>query len=86
MNTKYRAKAKNDFEKNQYNFLNNSVFGKTIHNGRKQRDILLATNERRNKLASSVKFRSKREANTYQISSNIWNEKEVKINSQVLAD
>ena len=67
--------------------MNNSVFGKIIHNGRKQRDILLATNERtRIKLASSVKFRSKREANTYQISSNIWNEKKVKKNSQIFSD
>ena len=39
LNTKYRAKSKNDFEKNKYESLHNSVFGKTIQNNRKQGDI-----------------------------------------------
>lgn len=35
---KYRTKAKKDFEKDHYTFLNNSVFARTIQNNRKQRD------------------------------------------------
>ena len=41
LNTKYRAETKNDFEKNQYKFLNYSVFGKPIQINRKQRHIRL---------------------------------------------
>ena len=56
-NTKYRAEA-NGFQKNQYKFLNNSEFGKTIQNNRKQRNIQLVTNEKTsNRLASSVTLR-----------------------------
>lgn len=31
LNTKYKAKARNDFEQNQYRILNNSVFGKKFN-------------------------------------------------------
>ena len=42
-NTKLRKEAKNDFEKDFFKSINNSIFGKTTKNARKHRAVKLVT-------------------------------------------
>ena len=57
MNTELKKEAKNDFEKDLFKLMNNSVFGKTMENIRKDRDIkLVTTDKKRSKLVSEPNY------------------------------
>ena len=57
MNNKLRIQAMNDFENNFVKMMNNAVFGKTVENVRKPRDIkLVRTDKRRKQLVSEPSY------------------------------
>ena len=57
MNTKLRTEAKNEFKKDFFKVMNNSVFGKTMRNVRNHRNIkLVTTNERSRNLVSKPNY------------------------------
>ena len=57
MNTELRKLAKDDFEKDFFKLMNSAVFGKTMENIRKHRDInLVTTDKKRSKLVSEPNY------------------------------
>ena len=70
LNTDLRTKAKNDFEKDFFKLMNNSVFGKTMENIRNRVDIKLVNNKKQaEKLSAKPNFKH----------CNIFNEKLIPI-------
>ena len=60
MNTELRKHSRNDFQKDFFKLMNNSVFGKTMENVRWHRDIkLVTTDKRRNQLVSEPDYHTK---------------------------
>ena len=59
LNTELKKNAKNEFEKDFYKLKINSIYGKTVQNDKKHKDIKLVTAEyKRNKLASEPNYHS----------------------------
>ena len=58
MNTELRKEAKNDFEKDFFKLMNNSIFGKTMVNVRNHRDIRVTTDKRISVLESEPNYHS----------------------------
>ena len=56
MNTKLRREAKNDFEKDFFKLLNNSVFGKTTENVRKHRDFKLVRKDKKYFISKTLMY------------------------------
>ena len=57
MTTNLRTEPKNDFEKDFFKLMNNSVFGKTMQDVREHRDIkLVTTDKKRNQVASEPNY------------------------------
>ena len=83
MNTKLRTEAKNDLEKDFFKLMNDAVFGKTMENVRKHRDIkLVTTDERRNQLVSEPNYNTTKYSSE-DLSANEMKRTKVKMNKSV---
>ena len=86
MNTKLRKEVKNDFEKDFFKLINNSVFGKTMENVRNYRDIkLVTTDKKRKKIVSEPNYHMIRKFSEYLMAIEMKKTK-VKMNKPVYLD
>ena len=66
MNANQRKEVKNEFEKEFFKLMNNSVFGKTMENVKKYRDIkLVTTHEERNNLIRKPNYHTTKRFSEY---------------------
>ena len=70
INTKLRTKARNDFEKDVSKLMNNSVFGKTMENVRKDKNVKPATTYRRRNYLNKLSFISNRNKKKIKVKAN----------------
>ena len=84
MNTKLRAEAKNDFEKDFFKLMINAAFRKTMENVRKHRDIKFATtNKKRNYLVSQPNYHTTKSFSELLFTIELKKKTTVKINNPV---
>ena len=82
-NTELIKLAKNDFKKDFFKLMNNSVFGKTMENIRKHRDIkLVTTDKKRSKLVSEPNYHTMN-CNSETLSIIEMNKTKVKMNKPI---
>ena len=66
MNTNQGKEAKNEFKKEFFKLMNNSVFGKTMENVKKYRDIkLVTTDEKRSNLITKPNYHTTKRFSEY---------------------
>ena len=83
MNTELRKLAKDDFEKDLFKLMNNVVFGRTMENIRKHRDIkLVTTDKKKSKLVLELNYHTMNYISKY-LSIIEMNQTKVKMNKPI---
>ena len=84
MNTKLRKEAKNDYEKDFFKLMNNSVFGKTVENVRNYTDIKFVTTDKtRKRLVSEANYRTHKTFSEHLMAIEMKKKKKVKMTKPI---